>query len=154
MRFTDLCPVHHESILALVELLPEWFDEKARTTGVPIDVQIHRGIVALKHQEVVGFVTFTSEYGTGRISWIAVRPGLQRKGIGRQLLENAVAVMAGAGMAEVTVETVGWSDPPYAPYAGTRAFYESAGFKLKRKGAMSQGAGYRWQMHILSKKIP
>ena len=48
---------YHSGILAVVEDLPEWFDETARTKSIPIDMRHQEGFVAVSGQRVVGFVT-------------------------------------------------------------------------------------------------
>jgi hypothetical protein len=37
--------------------LPEWFDERARSTSIPIDIRHQRGFVATRQGEVTGFIT-------------------------------------------------------------------------------------------------
>jgi ribosomal protein S18 acetylase RimI-like enzyme len=55
--------------------------------------------------------------------WIAVAPKLQRRGLGRRLLEATEARVARAGGRRLYVDTS--ARPDYAP---TRAFYERAGY--------------------------
>jgi hypothetical protein len=52
---------------------------------------------------------------------------MHRAGIGRQLVERAVADVRAAGVQLLQVKTLGPSDD-YEPYARTRAFYEALGF--------------------------
>jgi len=144
---------HHRGIIALAEALPDWFDEDARKRSIPIDIRIHRGFAALEQDRLIGFVTFTSEYGFGRISWIGVDPKSHRKGIGRKLVDAVEQAMRQAGVKEVRVETVGWSEPPHEPYAKTLLFYEALGFKVRKQGEVCEGAGYRWRMYDLSKQL-
>jgi GNAT superfamily N-acetyltransferase len=142
-----------QAVLALAESLAEWFDENARGTGIPIDIQMHRGFVALGGANLVGFATFTTEQGVGRLSWIGVRSELHRQGIGRLLLECVEDALRELGVAKLRVETVGWTEPGYEPYAATRAFYEGMGFSVETKKPVQEAEGYQWQMHDFVKDL-
>ena len=48
---------HFSGILTIVENLPEWFDESARSKAVPTDIRHQMGFVAVSGQREVGFVT-------------------------------------------------------------------------------------------------
>ena len=82
--------------------------------------------VALEGGRVHGFVGIRlhPKDQMGEVYIIAVDPDYQKRGIGRALLDTALAQMKHAGMAMVMVETGG--DPGHAP---SRAAYESAGFE-------------------------
>jgi D-alanine-D-alanine ligase len=58
--------------------------------------------------------------------WIAVRPNLQGKGIGRQLLSAVEEKIAAAGGKQIYIETSHRAD-----YAPTRIFYERCGYALE-----------------------
>ncbi len=63
--------------------------------------------------------------GSFDLYWIAVRPDLQNRGIGRRLLAAAESDMAGRGARLVLVETSSRAD-----YVATRAFYERSGYDV------------------------
>lgn len=83
--------------------------------------------VAIDSGYVAGFaaVKLHSEDSMGEIYMVAVDPDFQGRGIGRALIESAVAWMKDAGMSVAMVETGG--DPGHAP---ARHTYEKVGFKL------------------------
>jgi GNAT superfamily N-acetyltransferase len=58
---------------------------------------------------------------------LAVRPTAHRQGVGRALIEKALADAAAFGARYLTVKTQGPS-ANYEPYARTRRFYEAMGF--------------------------
>jgi len=64
------------------KLHPKWFDKFAIKKSMPLDLKIHKGFVAEERGKVLGFVTYTSNKGEMKISWIGVDPKFQRKGIG------------------------------------------------------------------------
>lgn len=153
LHIEEMRPEHYDRIDELVRLLPQWFDEKARGKYISLDLQLHRGSVALSGNRLLGFATYTSKYGVGIISWIAVHPDHHRQGIGRQLLQAVERSLAGLGVLKVAVETVGWSDPPYVPYERTRAFYAALGYRVSRTLETGQEASHTWQMCEFSKKL-
>jgi GNAT superfamily N-acetyltransferase len=153
IRIEEMRPEHMGQIDELVQLLPQWFDEKARKKYISIDLQLHRGYVAISAEQLLGFATYTSKYGVGIVSWIAVHPSHHRQGIGRQLLQAVERSLAGFGVLKVVVETVGWSEPPYVPYDRTRAFYAALGYSVSRTLETGQEAGHTWQMCEFSKKL-
>jgi GNAT superfamily N-acetyltransferase len=136
-----------------VRALPEWFDKAARETGVPVDIQLHKGYVALLADRLVGFATYTSEYGAGRISWVAVHPDHHGKGIGKELVQTVEDTMSRLGIRKVWVETVGWSEPPNEPYARTRGFYGSVGYQVAKKSMVHEAQGHKWQMFDFMKEL-
>ena len=62
--------------------------------------------------------------GTWDLYWIAVRPGLQGRGIGTQLLRRVELAMIAGGARLCIVETSSRSD-----YASTRRFYVANGYR-------------------------
>ena len=153
IRIEEMRPEHNSQINEIVLLLPQWFDEKARQKYISLDLQLHRGYVALSGKRLLGFATYTSKYGAGIISWIAVHPDHHRQGIGRQLLQAVERSLAGLGILKVVVETVGWSEPQYVPYERTRAFYAALGYTISRTLEIGSEAGHTWQMCEFSKRL-
>ena len=123
---------HHVGILTIVENLPEWFDETARSRSVPTDIRHQHGFAAVADQKVVGFVTLYVAEGRLHIGWLAVDMGYQRQGIGSQLLEAAEMKARNLGINELATYTLGES-VEYQPYDLTRSFYWKCGFKVYKR---------------------
>jgi ribosomal protein S18 acetylase RimI-like enzyme len=85
------------------------------------------GFVAEINGQIIGFVVISVYEAKGRISWLGVQRDRQRIGVGRRLVGAVVSRMAGDGIREVFVDTLGDS-VDYKPYAKTRAFYRALGF--------------------------
>ena len=132
IRIEPLEPKHHEEILRIVENLPEWFDETARTTSVPADLRHQYGFVAVSDQRVSGFITLYVTEGRLHIGWLAVDKQLQRKGLGSRLLEAAESNARELGIEELATYTLGES-VAYQPYESTRRFYWKHGFKVYKR---------------------
>jgi ribosomal protein S18 acetylase RimI-like enzyme len=112
--------------------LPEWFDEKARSTSIPFDIRHQRGYVATRQGEVVGFITLYVAEGKLNIGWLGVKSKLHRQGIGRLLLAKAEKVAQEMGIDELATYTLGDS-VEYEPYARTRQFYFANGFQVYQR---------------------
>lgn len=132
IRIESLEPKHHDGILRIVEHLPEWFDETARTRSVPIDIQHQVGFVAVRERRVIGFITLYVTEGRLHIGWLAVNKQLQRQGLGSQLLEAAESKAREIGIDELATYTLGES-VAYPPYEATRSFYWKHGFKVYKR---------------------
>jgi [ribosomal protein S18]-alanine N-acetyltransferase len=78
-------------------------------------------LVARVGGEVVGFAGLADQAGQGHVMALAVVPAMQRRGIGRRLLESLLAEAETAGLAELTLEV-------RASDARTRRLYRRAGF--------------------------
>jgi ribosomal protein S18 acetylase RimI-like enzyme len=83
------------------------------------------GAVAETGDGLVGFVGHLLQRAErhGEIDIIAVRPDARGRGVGRALLEHAIAALKADGVRVVSLGTGG--DDFHAP---ARAFYEAAGF--------------------------
>ena len=123
---------HYSGILEIVERLPEWFDETARTRSVPIDLRHQFGFVAVSNQRVVGFVTLYVTEGRLHIGWLAVDRPLQKHGVGSRLLVAAESKAREMGIDELATYTLGDS-VAYQPYEVTRSFYRKLGFKVYKR---------------------
>ena len=131
-RIEPLESKHHSEILEIVNGLPEWFDETARTMSVPTDLRHQPGFVAVSNQRVVGFVTLYVAEGRLHIGWLAVERGFQRKGIGNRLLAAVETKARELGIAELATYTLGDS-VEYQPYDLTRRFYWKYGFTVYKR---------------------
>ena len=74
---------------------------------------------------VAGFVAYVldGESKTGEVTYLAVDPAFQRRGVGTELNRLALAQMKQAGMTMARVETAG-----DASHAAARKAYEKAGY--------------------------
>jgi ribosomal protein S18 acetylase RimI-like enzyme len=72
--------------------------------------------------EIVGYTLCTVRHGEGSLGRLAVRPGVQGRGIGAVLLEDALAYLERSGTDRVTLCT-------QAENARSRRLYAHAGFK-------------------------
>jgi len=79
--------------------------------------------------DVLGYACYglnTVTLASCDLYWIAVRPNLQGRGIGRQLLAEVEQRVAEAGGRQIYIETSHRAD-----YAATRIFYERCGYALE-----------------------
>jgi GNAT superfamily N-acetyltransferase len=118
---------------AVIATLPYFFGQAAGVADCAAAVRSQRGLVAVDASDaVVGFLTYRShEAGSAEITWMAVRQGERRQGVGRQLLDVLAGLAAREGTQLLFVITLGPSVPEPGivdGYSGTRAFYEAVGF--------------------------
>ena len=123
---------YHSEILAVVEDLPEWFDETARAKSIPIDIRHQEGFVAVSGQKVVGFVTLYVTESRLHIGWLGVAREFHRQGIGTRLLAAAEMKARDLGIDELATYTLGDS-VDYEPYDLTRNFYWKHGFSVYKR---------------------
>jgi len=94
---------------------------------------VHRAWVATDgagppNDDVVGFVLLERRYqASAEVTFAAVRPDRQGRGLGAALVEHALGELAQEGVAVVEVKTLDAS-AGYEPYVATRAFWEHRGF--------------------------
>lgn len=124
----DMTDQDHPTVLAIAGRLPEWFDERAIGTAIPLDIRHHVGYVAESRGQIVGFITLYVADGRLNIGWLGVDKPHRRQGIGGLLVARAEQVAAEMEIEELATWTVG-DGVEYAPYQGTRAFYRSQGFE-------------------------
>ena len=132
IRIEPLETKHHCGILEIVERLPEWFDEFARSRSVPVDIRYQMGFAAVEVQSVIGFVTLYVTEGRLHIGWLGVDKTFQRQGIGSRLLGAAESKALEMGIDELATYTLGDS-VTYQPYEVTRNFYWKHGFKVYKR---------------------
>lgn len=119
----------HESINEIAKVLhPGWFNEPG-LEQIARDIQTERGLVALDEGKVVGFLLYRTDENceTVELSWIAVRPELHLKGIGRALVSFLEEMLTRQGFRSLEVSTVA-PTVEHEPYARTRCFYHGVGF--------------------------
>ena len=103
-----------------------WDVRQERDIASFLDREGERVWIAKEGGALAGFVGLRlhPEDRMGEIYVMAVDPDNQRKGIARALMDQAEAVIRGAGMRMVMVETGG--DPGHGP---ARQTYEAAGYE-------------------------
>ena len=119
----------HESVVEIAKALyPRWFNEVG-LQQIARDLQTEQGLVALEEERVVGFLIYRTDKNNkiAELSWIAVRPELHRKGIGRALVNALEEILQREDFQALEVSTVAQTIE-YEPYARTRDFYHAVGF--------------------------
>lgn len=135
------------------KLHPKWFDNFAINKSMPLDLKIHKGFVAEGKGKILGFITYTSNEGETKISWIGVDPKFHRQGIGSKLLQRLENELKKLGITDLRVETVA-DTTKYKPYEITRAFYKKAGFKVEKvRTVKSKDTGRKFDMATFVKKL-
>ncbi len=126
-------PDDREAILEIANALhPEWFTELG-IEDIAKDLQIEQALVAVDDERVVGFVIYcvAKDGKTAELSWIAVRPELHRRGIGRAMIEVLQAILTEQGILALEVSTVA-PTIEREPYARTLNFYSAMDFSYVR----------------------
>ena len=123
---------HYPGIFTILEGLPEWFDETARSKSIPTDIRHQEGFVAISGQKVVGFVTLYVAEGRLHIGWLGVDKEFQRQGIGSRFIAAAEMRARNLGIDELATYTLGDS-VEYQPYEKTRHFYWKCGFSVYKR---------------------
>jgi ribosomal protein S18 acetylase RimI-like enzyme len=100
-----------------------------------------RTLVAEDGGEVVGFAIGSVERaGSGHVVTLDVRPGHQRQGIGRRLLQGIEGKLQAMGATAFLLETPVEED-------GARAFYEKQGYVvIRRERGYYSGRRDAWRM--------
>lgn len=132
IRIAALAPEHAAGCDAVIASLPAFFGDPGGIEDCAKAVRTQRGLVALAGDRVAGFLTLEpSQPGSLEITWMAVHADARRGGIGRRLIDAAVASARADGVAMLFVLTAGETDEPDRPgdnYTGTRRFYRDNGF--------------------------
>lgn len=133
---TEVTPAdeaHVREIVAATGLFrPNEVDVAAELVGVRLRDGAASGyefVFAEQDGVVLGYACYglnTVTLASYDLYWIAVRPNLQGRGIGRQLLTAVEARIAAAGGQQIYIETSHRPD-----YAATRIFYERCGYALE-----------------------
>lgn len=142
-----------EMIRIAKKLHPKWFDKFAVNKSMPLDLKIHKGFVAEEKNKILGFITYTSNEGEVKISWIGVNPEFQKRWIGTELLKKLEKELKRIGIKELRVETVAETEN-YKPYEITRAFYKKLNFKVERvRKVKSKDTGEKFDLATFVKKL-
>ena len=120
-------PAGAECASILAEL-PEWFGIPQSNADYAEAAEREQAWVAEDAGEALGLMVLTDTgFAAVDVHLLAVRPHAHRKGVGRALIGQALAVARELGKPFLTVKTQGPS-AGYAPYEQTRLFYEAVGF--------------------------
>jgi len=118
---------HIDACLAIARELHQYFTEEG-IAAMSQDLTRHSLSVAKNSNEVTGFVTIEHKSNrVAEISWMAVKPNLQRQGIGSALVDRIANDLMYQGIRVLEVKTLS-ADVDYLPYEKTRRFYEKMGF--------------------------
>ena len=124
-----LIETDYVGINTIIASLPEWFDERARTISIPIDIQHQRGFVAVqKGTIIVGFITLFVAEGRLNIGWLRVQQGLHQWA--RTVV--AIQVTRDLGLRKLATYTLG-DGVEYEPYKRTRWSYFENGFQIYQR---------------------
>lgn len=124
----DLEPADAPACDAVLATLPTFFGDPGGIADCAEAVRTQKGFVATVGEEVVAFLTLAPSTDDAlEVTWMAVRDDMRRSGIGKKLIERAVAAARESGYPALCVLTLGPSDPDEG-YKETRAFYRAVGF--------------------------
>lgn len=128
LEIRPLVPADIAECEAILRSLPDWFGIEESLAQYVRDLERFPGYVIIASGELVGFLAVRRHFpASAEIHVIAVRAGHHRRGVGRELVEHAAALLRADGVTLLQVKTLGPSRPsPH--YARTRLFYESLGF--------------------------
>ena len=105
-----------------------------------MDIKIHPGFLAEVDDKIVGFITYSSEDGAIKITWLGVSLKLHRKGVGTALIKKIENIASGLSVDKITVETLSEKED-WKPHEQTRAFYIKHGYKLESTRIITSRAG-------------
>lgn len=116
-----------EAVLALARELAEWFRPMDQM-ALAIDLRTHEGFVAEQGGTIVGFLTFhLTGSAVAELSWLGVRPDVQRQGVGNVLVSALETELRARGVRELEVSTIDASSGEPG-FERARRFYQRQGF--------------------------
>ncbi len=119
-----------DALLAVAGALPEYFDEAAMAR-MPVDAQEHATYIAIegdRADHLRGFAVVERKGNrVAEVLWMGVCPERRRMGIGARLLSALEDDLRAEGFELLEIKTLA-AEAEYAPYEGTRRFYEKQGF--------------------------
>jgi len=127
MEITKGDEKHIAACLSIAKQLPQYFTEEGINT-MSKDLLTHQLYIAIDSEEVVAYVAVEQRrHKVSEISWMAVKPGCQRQGIGSALINHIIADLLSQGVRLLEAKTLS-AGIEYSPYEKTRLFYEKMGF--------------------------
>src|SRR5438477_10981495 len=116
-----------EACDSIILSLPYHFGLESGRNDCAIAVREQPGLVAVEGDDLLGFLTYARWFDdSAEITWLAVRNGRRREGIGGRLVDELARRLAAEGRRVLVVLTVSPSDTQPEPpdgYQSTRAFY-------------------------------
>ncbi len=132
---TQLAPADRDAIRSIVEATGVFYEDEILVAIELVDDALARGersdyrfLLADGPSGLVGYACYGHIACTASgfdLYWIAVRPDLQGKGAGREIMGHVQEAIRRAGGTRIYVETSG-----RAAYEPTRAFYEHCGYAV------------------------
>ncbi len=118
----------YNDCVVLMKSLPDSFTPNGIDNFVKELPKSHLMIVK-SDDNLRGFITWIFLNRLAEISWLAVAPDSQGKGLGTQLVRQAEQAARDHGALQMEVKTL--AEGPESPqYERTRQFYEKLGYKL------------------------
>ncbi|MCB0077495.1 MAG: GNAT family N-acetyltransferase [Anaerolineales bacterium] len=121
----------HEALLALARRLAAWFRPLDQMM-LAIDLAQHKGWVATEQGTIVAFLLyFLEDAEQAELSWLAVDPDAQGRGLGSQLLTQLEASLRSWGVTTLRLNTIPADHE--AIFDATNAFYRQRGFDVEAR---------------------
>jgi ribosomal protein S18 acetylase RimI-like enzyme len=117
--------IDKEKKIEIIKELPEWFTAEA-ILNIEKDLS-DKEILVDSEEKVKGFIIYSLEDKCS-IYWMAVKKGMQNKGIGKKLIEELKIICKEKGIDFIETDTLAETED-YAPYEITRNFYHKVGFR-------------------------
>lgn len=116
-----------EKAIFIAESLPDFFTASG-VDSLRKDLKSHELYGALVDNELIGFITLRiTDVSSLEISWLAVLPDWQGKGVGTELVRETLNIKAKEGFKICYVKTLAETIPDFG-YEQTRKFYKKLGF--------------------------
>jgi len=116
-----------EGIISIAESLPDFFTVEG-VDSLRKDLESHELYGVIVDDKLVGFITLRlADVASLEISWLAVLPDWQGKGIGTELIKETLNTKAKEGFKICYVKTLAETVPDLG-YKKTRKFYKRLGF--------------------------
>lgn len=116
-----------ENTIFIAESLPDFFTASG-VDSLREDLKSHELYSAIVDDKLVGFITLRlADIASLEISWLAVLPDWQEKGIGTELVKETLNIKAKEGFRICYVKTLAETVPNLG-YEKTRKFYKKLGF--------------------------
>ena len=135
-----------DAVRKLVERTGFFRPDEVDIAAELVDERLARGLASGYHfvfatidGQVAGYACYgpiACTIGSYDLYWIAVDPGFQRRGLGRQLMAEVEARVAEMGGQRIYIDTSGKTQ-----YAPTRHFYERSGFRCEARLADFYASG-------------
>jgi len=127
MKIRQATEKDKKEAMAIAKSLKEWFN-KDGIKSMAIDFKMNHLMVAIEKEKVLGFLSYTTYSGKMLLLWMGVKKDLQRKGVGKALLNSLLKESKKLKLYSIEVETLPEEDV-YEPYERTRVFYYKNGFE-------------------------